>query len=117
MGKLSTHVLDTMHGRPAAGVRGELYRIQGDGHTLLRQFDTNEDGRCNEPLLSGSAMQAGLYELVFHAGDYFLSQGVNLAQPCFVDQVVLRFGIANPAENYHVPLVVTPWAYSTYRGS
>lgn len=117
MGKLSTHVLDTMHGRPAAGVRGELYRIQGDERTLLRQFDTNEDGRCNEPLLSGAAMQPGVYELVFHAAAYFASQGVELAQPCFVDQVVLRFGIANPAENYHVPLLVTPWTYATYRGS
>jgi 5-hydroxyisourate hydrolase len=117
MGKLSTHVLDTMHGCPAAQVRCELYRIQKDGRTLLRYFDTNEDGRCSEPLLSGETMQAGVYELVFHAGEYFANQGVHLAKPCFVDQVVLRFGIANPAENYHVPLVVTPWTYSTYRGS
>ncbi|MBV8680434.1 MAG: hydroxyisourate hydrolase [Aquitalea sp.] len=117
MGKLSTHVLDTMHGRPAAGVYCELYRLEGQRRTLLRQLHTNADGRSNEALLSGEEMLAGVYELLFHAGDYFISQGISLPQPCFVDQIVLRFGIANPEQNYHVPLVVTPWTYSTYRGS
>lgn len=117
MGKLSTHILDTMHGRAAAGVCFELYRIEGGLRTLLCQRHTNADGRSDKALLSGEEMRAGIYELIFHAGDYFVTQGVNLPQPCFIDQIVLRFGIANPEQNYHVPLVVTPWTYSTYRGS
>ena len=117
MGKLSTHVLDTMHGRPAARVLCELFRLDDGQRTLLRSLHTNDDGRCSEALLAGAALQAGVYELVFHIGDYFASQGVALPSPHFIDVVPLRFGIANPAENYHVPLVVTPWTYSTYRGS
>ncbi|HWL30150.1 MAG TPA: hydroxyisourate hydrolase [Burkholderiaceae bacterium] len=117
MGRLSTHVLDTMHGVPAQGVRLQLYRLDGDARTLLKEADTNADGRCDPPLLAGSAFQAGTYELVFHAGEYFAARGVEVRQPRFVDQVVLRFGVADAAENYHVPLVVTPWAWSTYRGS
>jgi 5-hydroxyisourate hydrolase len=121
MGKLSTHVLDTAHGRPAAGVAVELYAIEGRGtgetRTLLAQAATNADGRCDAPLLSGETMRAGRYELVFAAGDYFRRQGVALPEPPFVDRVTIAFGIADPAQNYHVPLVVTPWSYSTYRGS
>ncbi|WP_159875160.1 hydroxyisourate hydrolase [Aquitalea denitrificans] len=117
MGKLSTHVLDTMHGRAAAGMYFELHRIEGGEKTLLRHLHTNEDGRSERALLSEEEMQSGIYELIFHAGDYFLSQGINLPKPCFIDQVVLRFGIADPEQNYHVPLIVTPWTYSTYRGS
>jgi 5-hydroxyisourate hydrolase len=117
MGKLSTHVLDTVHGVPAQGVALELYRLHGDVRTLLVETATNADGRCDAPLLSGPALIRGTYELVFHAGDYFARKGVSLPEPRFVDQVVLRFGIANPDENYHVPLVVTPWTWSTYRGS
>lgn len=117
MGKLSTHVLDTVHGVPARGVALELYRLDGDSRTLLAQAVTNQDGRCDAPLLSGSALTRGVYELVFHAGNYFARKGVSLPEPRFVDQVVLRFGVANPDENYHVPLVVTPWTWSTYRGS
>jgi 5-hydroxyisourate hydrolase len=117
MGKLSTNVLDTVHGVPAQGVALELYRLQGDTRTLLAQTATNVDGRCDAPLLSGPALTRGIYELVFHAGDYFARKGLSLPEPRFVDQVVLRFGIANPDENYHVPLVVTPWTWSTYRGS
>jgi 5-hydroxyisourate hydrolase len=117
MGKLSTHVLDTVHGVPARGVALELYRLQGDARTLLTRTATNADGRCDAPLLSGPDLTRGVYELVFHAGDYFARRGVELPEPRFVDQVVLRFGIANPDENYHVPLVVTPWTWSTYRGS
>lgn len=117
MGKLSTHVLDTVHGVPAQGVALELYRLNGDARTLLTQTTTNADGRCDAPLLSGSEFVQGVYELVFHAGDYFARQGVALPEPRFVDQVVLRFGIADPTQNYHVPLVVTPWTWSTYRGS
>lgn len=117
MGKLSTHVLDTMHGRPAQGVHVELYRIDGASRTCLKTVKTNADGRCDAPLLDADNIKSGTYELVFHAGDYFAAQGVNVPEPRFVDQVVIRFGIANPAENYHVPLVVTPWTYATYRGS
>ena len=117
MGKLSTHVLDTTLGKPGAGVRIELYAVAGAGRSLLKTAATNGDGRCDAPLLEGDAMAAGQYELVFHAGDYFAAQGVKLPEPRFVDKVVIAFGIADPAQNYHVPLVVTPWSYSTYRGS
>ncbi|MBV6271590.1 hydroxyisourate hydrolase [Alcaligenaceae bacterium CGII-47] len=117
MGKLSTHVLDTVHGVPAQGVVIELYRIQSDIRDLLKRTITNRDGRCDEPLLAGTALTRGVYELVFHAGDYFAQHGVELPEPRFVDQITLRFGVANPDENYHVPLVVTPWTWSTYRGS
>jgi 5-hydroxyisourate hydrolase len=117
MGKLSTHVLDTAHGRPAAGVAIELYAIDGGGRTLLAQASTNADGRCDAPLLAGESMPAGRYELVFAAGDYFAAQGIALPEPRFVDRVTIAFGIADPAQNYHVPLVVTPWSWSTYRGS
>lgn len=116
MGKLSTHVLDTMHGGPAEGVKIELYAA-GETRKLLKTETTNADGRCDTPLLDPDEIQAGVYELVFHAGDYFAARGVVMPNPRFVDQVVIRFGIANPKENYHVPLVVTPWTYSTYRGS
>jgi 5-hydroxyisourate hydrolase len=117
MGKLSTHVLDTAHGKPAAGVRIALYAVGDDGRTLLRQETTNADGRCGTPLLEGDAMQPGRYELVFGAGDYFAAQGVALPAPRFIDQVTIAFGIADASANYHVPLVVTPWSFSTYRGS
>lgn len=117
MGKLSTHVLDTAHGRPAAGVAIALYAVDEAGRTLLAQATTNADGRCDTPLLAGEAFLAGRYELVFAAGDYFAAQGVVLPQPAFVDWVTIAFGVADPGQNYHVPLVVTPWSYSTYRGS
>lgn len=117
MGKLSTHVLDTAHGRPAAGVAIALYVVDGDSRRLLVEAATNADGRCDAPLLAGEALQAGRYELVFAAGDYFAAQGVDLPEPRFVDRVTIAFGVADPGQNYHVPLVVTPWSYSTYRGS
>jgi len=117
MGKLSTHVLDTAHGRPAAGVAIELYAVHGGERTLLKTDATNRDGRCDAPLLEGEALQAGRYELVFAAGDYFTAQGVDLPQPRFLDRVTIAFGVADASQNYHVPLVVTPWSYSTYRGS
>lgn len=117
MGKLSTHVLDTAHGRPAANVAIELYAVHGGERRLVRHARTNADGRCDAPLLEGDALQAGGYELVFAAGDYFAEQGVTLPTPRFIDRVTIAFGVADPAQNYHVPLVVTPWSYSTYRGS
>ena len=117
MGKLSTHVLDTTLGRPAQGVHIDLYSINGKERTLIKQAITNSDGRCDEPLLQDESMAAGVFELVFHAGDYFAANGVSLPEPRFVDQVGIRFGIADATANYHVPLVVTPWSWSTYRGS
>lgn len=112
MGKLSTHVLDTMQGKPAKHVACRLWRLTGDRRELLVETRTNEDGRCDKPLLEGDALRMGTYELDFAIGDYF-----GLAEPRFLDVVTVRFGIADPAQNYHVPLVATPWSYSTYRGS
>jgi 5-hydroxyisourate hydrolase len=117
MGKLSTHVLDTTQGKPGAGVRLELFAVHASGRTLLKSDTTNQDGRCGTPLLEGEAMQPGRYELVFGAGDYFAAQGLQLPEPRFLDRVTIAFGIAHPDQNYHVPLVLTPWSYSTYRGS
>ncbi len=117
MGKLSTHVLDTMHGKPAQGVRIRLYRFENSGSTLLKTTFTNADGRCSEPLLQGREMQPGRYELVFSAGDYFAALGVAAADPRFLDDIPVRFGIADIDESYHVPLVMTPWTYAAYRGS
>ncbi|HMN70875.1 MAG TPA: hydroxyisourate hydrolase [Rhodoblastus sp.] len=118
MGRLSTHVLDIQAGRPAAGVALELVRIRGDGAVnLVKAARTNADGRTDAPLLSGDEMQVGVYEIRFHAGDYFRGQGQKLPEPAFVDVVPIRFGIADAAGHYHVPLLVSPWAFSTYRGS
>ena len=117
MGKLSTHVLDTTQGKPGAGVKVELYAVSDGQRTLIKAETTNQDGRCNSPLLEGEAMLPGQYELVFAAGDYFAAQGVDLPSPRFIDRVTIAFGIAHADQNYHVPLVVTPWSYSTYRGS
>ncbi|RYF88337.1 MAG: hydroxyisourate hydrolase [Caulobacteraceae bacterium] len=117
MGKLSTHVLDTAHGRPGAGVRVELYGVDAGGRTLIKSELTNADGRCGAPLLEGELLRPGQYELVFHAGDYFAAQGVDLPSPRFLDRITIAFGIADNTQNYHVPLVMTPWSYSTYRGS
>jgi 5-hydroxyisourate hydrolase len=117
MGKLSTHVLDITQGKPAAGVAIELYAVDGMSRVFLAGAVTNQDGRCDASLLQGDQLRAGQYELVFAAGDYFSGQGVVLPEPKFLDRVTIAFGIADPAQNYHVPLVVSPWAYSTYRGS
>lgn len=118
MGKLTTHVLDTAHGRPGAGIKIELFALAGGNRrALVATAITNADGRCDAPLAEGSTFAAGEYELVFHAGDYFAAAGVALPEPRFVDRVVLRFGVADAAAHYHVPLLVSPWAYSTYRGS
>ncbi|MFZ6774862.1 hydroxyisourate hydrolase [Undibacterium sp. SXout7W] len=117
MGKLSTHVLDIVQGKPAAGVRLELYKIGDEYRELLKTETTNQDGRCNAPLLEAAELQSGQYELVFAAGDYFDAQGMQLPEPKFIDLVTIAFGIADTTQNYHVPLVVSPWSYSTYRGS
>ena len=119
MARLSTHVLDTAHGVPAAGVRLTLHRLADDGgrDELVAERITNQDGRTDSPLLSGDAIRTGRYRITFHAGDYFRTQGVPLPDPPFVDVVQLHFGIADAAGHYHVPLLVSPWSYATYRGS
>ncbi len=116
MGRLTTHVLDTALGKPAAGVEVVLYRVNPELQELARE-QTNHDGRLNQPILEGDALVSGVYQLVFQAGDYFRKQSLDLAEPLFVDEVVLRFGINQPDQHYHVPLLVSPFAYSTYRGS
>ena len=117
MGRLSTHVLDTVTGNPAKGVAIDLYRIEDDSKTLLKSIQTNTDGRTDEPLLDAEAIAAGNYELVFHVAAYFSAQGITLPDPPFLDRVPLCFGIADSEQNYHVPLLMSPWSYSTYRGS
>lgn len=115
---LSTHVLDTMHGTPAAGMRVSLYRTHGDAATLVKQVVLNQDGRNPDGLLIGhEQLQTGTYRLVFEVADYFQARGVALPQPNFLDRVSLDFGVAAPQQHYHVPLLVSPWSYSTYRGS
>jgi 5-hydroxyisourate hydrolase len=117
MGRLSTHVLDTAAGRPAAGMRIDFSVINGERWRLIKTLRTNADGRTDAPLLEASEMAAGQYKIEFHVADYFRSLGTTLPQPPFLDIVPLRFGIADTAAHYHVPLLCSPWSYSTYRGS
>jgi 5-hydroxyisourate hydrolase len=116
MGRLTTHVLDTARGRPAAGLRVDLFTLD-DGRRLLKSVVTNADGRADAPLLEGAEFRAGGYELLFQAGDYFRAAGAATESPPFLDAVPVRFGIADPAQHYHIPLMLSPWSYSTYRGS
>lgn len=117
MGRLTTHVLDTARGRPAAGLRLEIYRLSVDSRDKVGDAVTNADGRCDEPLLSGHAFRPGAYEIVFHAGPWFEAQGFDLPGPKFLSDIPVRFGIADPEGHYHVPLLLSPFGYSTYRGS
>lgn len=118
MGRLTTHVLDTANGRPAAGVRVELRALDGSGDAqTLASTTTNADGRTDQPLLAGEGLKAGRYELLFHVGAYFAAAGAMQDDPPFLETVPLRFGIADPDGHYHVPLLVSPWSYATYRGS
>jgi 5-hydroxyisourate hydrolase len=117
MGHLSTHVLDTAHGCPAAGMRVTLQRVDGSTATTLKAVTLNADGRADGPLLDASAMATGCYRLVFEVAPYFRARGAAMTEPPFIDSVQLDFGIADRDGHYHVPLLVSPWAYSTYRGS
>jgi 5-hydroxyisourate hydrolase len=117
MGRLTTHILDTARGKPAAGVRIALYRISGQSHRKIAEAVTNADGRTDAPLLAGEAFQPGSYELVFFAGDYLRASGQAADEVLFLDQIPIRFGLSAPDQYYHVPLLLSPFAYSTYRGS
>jgi len=118
MGHLSTHVLDTAHGCPAAGMKVRLQRLDAAGAaTTLRELALDADGRAGGPLLDAAAMAVGRYRLLFEVAPYFRGRGVALPEPPFIDTVQLDFGIADAAGHYHVPLLVSPWSYSTYRGS
>ena len=117
MGHLSTHVLDTMHGRPAAGMAVTLQRVDGERAETIKSLALNADGRADGPLLDAAAMAAGRYRLRFGVAAYFRALGVALPEPPFLDEVQLDFGIADADGHYHVPLLVSPWSYSTYRGS
>ena len=114
---LSTHVLDTMHGCPAAGMEVSLFSTQGDEATLLQRLVLNHDGRTDAPLFDNASLRKGTYRLTFDVATYFKARGVVLPEPNFLDRVSLDFGIANADQHYHVPLLVSPWSYSTYRGS
>lgn len=116
-GRLTTHVLDTASGKPAANLSIDLYALNGQERTHIKSVVTNNDGRCDAPLLSGEALVVGEYELVFNAGNYLRQSGVALTQPAFLDVIPIRFGIADASAHYHVPLLISPYGYSTYRGS
>ena len=117
MGRLSTHVLDTARGKPAAGVKIMLYRLAGQSHRKIAEVVTNADGRTDAPLLEGAALTAGTYELVFCAGDYLRATGQAGAGILFLDEIPIRFGVPDAGAHYHVPLLLQPFGYSTYRGS
>jgi 5-hydroxyisourate hydrolase len=117
MGKLSTHVLDTANGCPAAVMGVVLLRTDGGRTDIVKSLTLNEDGRADGPLLEGATLQRGRYRLVFSVAPYFRARGASLPEPPFIDDVQLDFGIADVDANYHVPLLVSPWSYSTYRGS
>jgi 5-hydroxyisourate hydrolase len=114
-GRLTTHVLDTARGRPGANIRITLYRVSGNSHRKIAEAMTNDDGRTDAPLLSGKALTAGQYELVFAAGDYLRANGADGV--LFLDEIPIRFGVADAGAHYHVPLLLSPFGYATYRGS
>lgn len=117
MGRLTTHVLDVSAGKPGSGIHIALTRLDGDVRQPLASAVTNADGRCEGAILDGAAFRPGVYELAFEVGDYFAARGVVQQEPKFLDVVVIRFGISAPDQHYHVPLLVSPFGYSTYRGS
>lgn len=115
-GYLTTHVLDTATGKPAANLNIVLYRVSGNTHRKISEMTTNKDGRTNSPILPEAEFKTGTYELIFHAGNYFRSIGTTQAEPFFLDEIPIRFGMNSPT-HYHVPLLLSPYSYSTYRGS
>lgn len=117
MGRLTTHVLDTTHGLPGAEIKVELYKINEDSTEKLATVITNSDGRTDAPILAGNDFRPGKYQLVFYVADYYRSKGVELDGVPFLDDVVIRFGLDDPEAHYHVPLLVSPYSFSTYRGS
>ena len=116
-GQLTTHVLDTTHGKPAHGMTLTLFRLEEEGRARLGEAVTNRQGRCDAPLLTGPDLAVGTYELVFEVGSYFRALGLELPRPAFLERVPIRFGIAEEGAHYHVPLLVSPFSYTTYRGS
>ena len=116
-GRVTTHVLDTARGKPAAGVKITLYRISGQSHRKIAETVTNADGRTDAPMLAGDALKVGSYELVFSAGDYLRASGQATGEVLFLDEIPIRFGVPDAGQHYHVPLLISPFAYSTYRGS
>lgn len=116
-GYLTTHVLDTARGVPAAGMKIELFRVNGPDRAKIAECETNSDGRTDSPILPQEAFQTGAYELVFYAGDYLRANGLSGEEPLFLDQIPIRFGLSDASAHYHVPLLLSPFGYSTYRGS
>ncbi len=116
-GYLTTHVLDTALGCPAAGMKILFYRVSGNSHRKLLEMVTNEDGRTDSPILPVADFKTGTYELIFFAGDYLRANDIADEEPIFLDQIPIRFGMSDPAAHYHVPLLLSPYGYSTYRGS
>lgn len=117
MGRVTTHILDTALGCPGEGIKINLYRVTDSGRDLISNHVSNSDGRVDGPVLEGDAFTTGIYELDFHAGAYFDAKGIDLPEPKFLDVITLRFGISDAGQHYHVPLLVSPFSYSTYRGS
>lgn len=117
MGRLTTHVLDTARGKPAAGVRITLYRVTGMSHKKIAETVTNADGRTDAPMLEGKAFAVGSYELIFSVGEYLRQTGQNTGEVLFLDDVPIRFGVPDATQHYHVPLLISAFGYSTYRGS
>ena len=116
-GRLTTHVLDTAKGKPAAGVKIMLYRVSGNSHRKIAETVTNADGRTDAPMLAGEGLTVGVYELVFGAGAYLRASGQSAGEVLFLDEIPIRFGVPDAGAHYHVPLLISPFAYSTYRGS
>lgn len=117
MAGLSTHVLDTARGKPAAGVKIMLYHVSGSAHRKIAEAVTNADGRTDQPMLTADQMTVGSYELVFYAGEYLRATGQAQGDVLFLDEIPIRFGVNDTSQHYHVPLLISPFAYSTYRGS
>jgi len=117
MARLSTHVLDTARGVPAEGVTIDLHRVEASGRLHIKRSSTNSDGRTGDSLVSGDRLETGIYELTFYAADYFRHAGIPVSNPPFFNEIVIRFGVSDPEGNYHVPLLLSPYSYTTYRGS